>query len=151
VANCPGSATGILLYDSSGAIVTRSNNVSSTQGAVVYISVNGGSISSNVISNTLVFDGIDIDTDGSSPGTGNTVSSNTIMNSSESSVYVDTAGNSVVNNKFIEAPIGIWFVAAGSSQSGNKFLDIPLSVQSGPGSSVANASLSGSPKPQPAR
>jgi hypothetical protein len=151
VANCPGSATGILLYDSSGAIVTRSNNVSSTQGAVVYISVDGGSISGNVISNTLVFDGIDIDTDGSSPGTGNTVSSNTIMNSGESSVYVDTASNSVVNNKFVEAPIGIWFVAAGSSQSGNKFLDIPLSVQSGPGSSVANASLSGGPKPQPAR
>ena len=69
VADCPGSATGILLYDSSGAIATHNNNISSTQGAVVYISVNGGSISGNVISNTLVFDGIDIDTDGSSPGT----------------------------------------------------------------------------------
>ena len=151
VADCTGSATGILLYDSSGAITTRSNNVSSTQGAVVYVSVNGGTISSNVISNTLVFDGIDVDTDGSSPGTGNTVSTNTIMNSSESSVYVNTASNSVVNNTFVEAPIGIWFVAAGSSQSGNKFVDIPLSVQSGPGPSVANASLSVSPKPQPAR
>jgi hypothetical protein len=151
VANCTASATGILLYDPSGAITTRSNNVSSTQGAVVYISVNGGTIGSNVISNTLVFDGIDIDTDGSSPGTGNTVSSNTVMNSSESSVYVDTASNSVVNNTFVEAPIGIWFVVTGSTQSGNKFVDIPLSVQSGPGPSVANASLRASPKPQPMR
>ncbi len=151
VADCPGSATGILLYDSSGAIATRNNNISSTQGAVVYFSVNGGTISGNVISNTLVYDGIDIDTDGSSAGTGNTVSSNTVMNSSESSVYVDTAGNSVVNNKFVEAPIGIWFVVTGSSQSGNKFVDIPLSVQSGPGPSVANASHSASPKPQPMR
>ena len=73
------------------------------------------------------------------------------MNSSESSVYVDTASNSVVNNKFVEAPIGIWFVVTGSSQSGNKFLDIPLSVQSGPGPSVASLSLSASPRPQPAR
>jgi len=151
VANCPGSATGILLYDPSGAITTHGNNISGTQGAVVYISVNGGTISNNVISNSIVFDGIDIDTDGTSAGTGNTVSANTIMNSSESSVYVNTASNSVVNNTFIEAPIGIWFASIGSSQSGNKFLDIPLSVQNGPGSSVANGSLRGSPKPQPTR
>jgi hypothetical protein len=151
VANCAGSATGILLYDASGAVATHTNNVSSTQGAVVYISVNGGSITGNVISNTLVFDGIDIDTDGSSPGTGNTVNSNKIMNSSESSVYVNTAGNSVLNNTFIEAPIGIWFVATGSSQSGNKFLDIPLSVQSGAGPSAASLSLSPGPRPKPAR
>jgi hypothetical protein len=147
VANCVGSATGILLYDPSGAISTHSNNVSSTQGAVVYISVNGGSITSNVISNTLVFDGIDVDTDGTSPGTGNLVNLNTVMNSSESSVYVDTAGNSVINNIFVEAPIGIWFVAAGSGQSGNKFFAIPLTVQSGPGPLVSKRS----PKPQPAR
>jgi hypothetical protein len=147
VANCAGSATGILLYESSGAIATHTNNVSSTQGAVVYISVNGGSISSNVISNTLVFDGIAIDTDGSSPGTGNTVNLNTVTNSSESSVYVNTASNSVVNNTFIEAPIGIWFVATGNNQSGNKFFDIPRSVQSGAGPSVASRS----PRPQPAR
>jgi hypothetical protein len=148
VANCPGSATGILLYDPSGAIDTHNNNVSSTQGAVVYFSVDGGSITSNVISDTLVYDGIDIDTDGSSPGTGNTVNLNTVMNSSESSVYVNTSGNSVVNNKFIEAPIGIWFVATGNSQSGNKFFDIPLRVQSGAGPSAAG---SRGPRPQPAR
>ncbi len=148
VANCAGSATGILLYDPSGAISTHNNNVSSTQGAVVYYPVTNGSISGNVISNTLVFDGIDIDTDGSSPGTGNTVNLNTIMNSSESSVYVNTAGNSVVNNTFIEASIGIWFVATGNSQSGNKFFDIPLKVQSGAEPSVAG---SRGPRPQPAR
>ena len=152
VANCPGSATGILLYEASGAIATSTNNVSSTQGAVVYISVNGGSISGNTISNTLVFDGVDIDTDGSSSGTGNTVSSNAVMNSSESSVFVNTAGNSVQNNTFIEAPIGIWFAAAGNSQSGNKFFDIPLSVQSS-ASAPASLALGGSrsPRPQPTR
>ena len=148
VANCSGSATGILLYDPSGAIATHNNNVSSTQGAVVYFSVNGGAVSSNVISNTLVFDGIDIDTDGSTPGTGNTVNLNTVMNSSESSVYVNTAGNSVLNNMFVEAPIGIWFVATGNNQSGNKFFDIPLKVQSGAEPSFAS---NRGPRPQPAR
>jgi parallel beta-helix repeat protein len=133
--NCPGSSTGILIYDpstsTSASVNTKSNNVSSTQGAIYYLSANDGTISGNTISATLVFDGIGIDTDGTSAGTGNTVTQNTIMNSSESGVYVDTANNSLTGNTIIETPIGLWFVVSGNTQSGNKFFATPLTVQQG--------------------
>jgi parallel beta-helix repeat protein len=130
-ATCPGSSTGLLVYDPSGAVATKSNNISNTQGAVYYLSSLGGNISGNTISNTLVYDGIGIDTDGTNAGTGNTVSQNTIMNSSESGVYVDTAGNSLTDNTIVETPIGLWFVVSGNTQTGNKFFATPLTVQQG--------------------
>ena len=131
-ANCPGSSTGLLIYDPTGSIATKSNNVSSTQGAVYYLSVIGGAISSNVISATLVYDGIAIDTDGTNAGTGNTVNLNTIMNSSESGVYVNTSANPVNSNTIVETPIGIWLVnTSNPTPTGDKFFDTALTVQSG--------------------
>jgi parallel beta-helix repeat protein len=149
--DCPGSSTGILIYDPSlsAPVNTKSNNISSTQGAIYYLSANGGTISGNTISATLVFDGIGIDTDGTNPGTGNAVTQNTIMNSSESGVYVDTAGNSLTGNTIIETPIGLWFVVSGNTQSSNKFFATPLTVQQGtpPAPTRGGKSM----KPQPIR
>lgn len=147
--NCPASSTGVLIYDPSGAITTKSNNISGTQGAVYYLSASSGTIASNTISNTLVFDGIVIDTDGSNPGTANTVNLNTIMNSSESAVFVNTDGNSVTNNTIVETPIGIWFLDAMNSQSGNKFFATPLTVLQGPAPAAIRSGQG--IKPQPAR
>ena len=146
---CPASATGVLIYDPSGSITTRSNNVSNTQGAIYYLSASNGSISANTISNTFVYDGIGIDTDGTNAGTGNTVNQNVIMNSSESGVYVNTANNSVINNTVIETPIGIWFVNTNNTQSGNKFFATPLTVQQG--TPPATARRGQGMKPQPVR
>jgi hypothetical protein len=129
--NCGASATGILIYDPSSGVNTRMNNISGTQGAIYYLSASNGSITNNTISQTLVFDGIAIDTDESNPGTGNTVSANHILNSSESGMYVNTASNSITNNTIDEAPIGIWFFTLGSSQSGNKLYATPVQVKNG--------------------
>jgi hypothetical protein len=149
-ATCPGSSTGILIYDPSGVIATKSNNISNTQGAVYYLSATGGNISSNTISNTLVYDGIAIDTDGSGPGTGNTVTLNTIMNSSESGLYVNTDGNSLTNNKIVDTPIGIWLVDTNNTQTGNKIYAAAVSVQQG-AAPAASARGKATMKPQPVR
>jgi hypothetical protein len=152
-ATCTGSSTGILIYDPSTSIsapvTTRSNNLSSTQGAIYYLSANNGTISSNTISATLVYDGIGIDTDGTSAGTGNTVTQNTIMNSSESGVYVDTANNSLTSNTIVETPIGLWLVVSGNTQSANKFFATPLTVQQGTPPAPARGGRG--MKPQPIR
>jgi parallel beta-helix repeat protein len=144
--NCSSTATGILIYEASAGVVTKGNNVTNTQGAVYYLSSSNGTISGNTFSNTFVFDGIGVDTDGTNPGTGNTVTANTIVNSSESGIYIDTAGNFVTDNKIVETPIGIWFVTPGSSQSGNSFYATPVTVENGvPPAQVGHQAR----KPQP--
>ena len=148
-ATCPGSSTGVLIYDPSGVITTSSNNVSNTQGAIYYLSASNGKISANTISNTFVYDGIAIDTDGTGPGTGNTVNQNIIMNSSESGVYVNTSGNSVTANTIVETPIGIWFADTSNTQTGNKFFATPLTVQQGVPPAAARRGEG--VKPQPVR
>jgi hypothetical protein len=148
-ANCPFSATGVLIYDPSGTINTKSNRISDTQGAIYYQGASGGDIASNTISNTLVYDGIDIYPDTLLPGTGNTVTLNAIMNSSESGMYVDTDSNFITDNTITDTPIGIWLADTNNSPTGNKIYAAAVEIQQGtpPQAGHRRAMM----KPQPVR
>jgi hypothetical protein len=140
--NCVASSTGILIYQSNSVNVTA-NNISTTQGAIYYFDANGGNATSNTISQTLVWDGIGIDTDGQSSGDNHVVNDNYISTSDESDVYIDTNNNSVTNNSLNETPIGIWFNSGtGNTQSGNKFYTTLTPTQSG----AVDAVIAGSVK-----
>jgi parallel beta-helix repeat protein len=147
--NCTYSATGISIYDPSGTIATKSNHIDDTQGAIYYQGESGGDIASNTISNTLVFDGIDIYPDTGLPGTGNTVTLNTIMNSSESGMYVDTDSNTITDNKIVDTPIGIWLADTNNTPAGNKIYAAAIEIQEG--TPPQAGARRGKMKPQPFR
>ncbi len=83
------AAAGILVYASSGVTVSG-NTVSSTQFGIAYVtdpalgSADGGSVKSNKISSTHIFDGIDLCNNGT------TVMSNVINGSDEAAIHVDS-------------------------------------------------------------
>ena len=134
-----GSATGILLYDADAgagnapAVSVTKNIVGQSQGGIYtfydgYMSQGSPSaaysITSNQISDTLVFDGIGLQSNG------DTVSGNTIVNSAESGIAFNSGNNSANSNTIIEAVSGILIAAAGNSvPTGNKDIDVVQPVQ----------------------
>src|ERR1700722_16644994 len=97
------SATGILVYASSGLSV-KDNTVGNTQGIVIYSGGTAGSgdqntVMSNHVVDTDTYDGIDVCSNG------NTVNANAIMGSSQGGVHLDDScvepngGSSGGNNK----------------------------------------------------
>ncbi len=150
VSNCDAAATGILIYDSVGVTATG-NVVGQTQTGIYDSSADApppgatnGMITSNRVSNTLVFDGIAI------YGNGSTVGQNTITQSSESGVYIYGDNNQVNGNTMIEAPIGILIDSGtGTTVQNDKYFDVSQTVLTSPG---GPAKTTGSrPHPQPVR
>ena len=131
IADCTYATTGILIYDSVGVIITG-NTVEQTQGAIYAYSdatppTLNNVITSNKVSNSQVFDGIAVYGDGS------TISSNTIVNSSESGVNFLGNSNKASGNTVIEAPVGVLIsFGTGSVINGEKNYDVPLPVVTAP-------------------
>jgi len=99
-----GSASGILVYDSSNVTVS-SNHVGNTQNGIAVYGVDsvtvGDTISSNYVDGTLVYDGIDL-----CGSTGGTISLNTVSNSGQSAIHLDGscgigAGGTAVSGNII--------------------------------------------------
>jgi hypothetical protein len=96
-----GSSTGILIYEGANGTTVSANTVTTSQ-VGVYLDTDSGTASSNLITNTLVYDGIYV------LGDSNIVAQNSVTNSDESGIFVDGTSNSVTKNKINEAPIGIY-------------------------------------------
>jgi parallel beta-helix repeat protein len=95
-----GSASGILLFQVGNGVTVSSNTVGTSQTGI-YQEGNLGTIISNVILNTIVYDGIYV------LGDTNTVTRNGITDSDESGIFIDGTGNTVTKNTINEAPVGI--------------------------------------------
>jgi len=111
------AAAGILLYDTSGTPLVKTNTVGNTQYGIALVTDtsgegDGATVSGNRVFGTRIFDGIDVCTNS------NIIQSNTIMNSSESAIHLDascgvfdggTSGNSnaLSSNTMIDACTGI--------------------------------------------
>jgi parallel beta-helix repeat protein len=102
-----GAAAGILIYDSGGMTITG-NTVTYTQGGIPIQtdgsqSDNNNTITSNLVTNTQLGDGIDLCSNG------NTVSSNTVFSSGQSGIHLDsscgsttsTGNNNVVSRNIV--------------------------------------------------
>lgn len=79
-----------------------SNTVTTTQTGV-YLDASNSTASANLITRTLVFDGIFLPAGADS----NTIANNVITNSDESGIWVDGTSNIVRRNEINETPIGI--------------------------------------------
>jgi len=134
-------ATGILLFDTqeNSGITVSSNNVHNSQGAVVMVTDTPGSfgdgvsVQSNTIFEVVNFDAIDACTNN------NTIKSNTIANSSQSAIHLDSScsgtgnGNTVNGNIMLESACAGILQDTGTSDSigSNLFVDIPFTVLNG--------------------
>jgi nitrous oxidase accessory protein NosD len=118
-----GAAAGILIYDS-GDTTIRGNSVTFTQFGIAIQtdgteSDNDNTVTNNLVTNTQLFDGIDICSNG------NTVSSNSVFTSGQSGIHLDsscsstpTANDNVVSkNAVSDACAGILL----GSGTGNSF------------------------------
>jgi parallel beta-helix repeat protein len=114
------AAAGILLYDTTGTPSVKNNTVGNTQFGIVVDTDTGmtgaTSVTGNKVFGTRLYDGIDVCSNG------NTVETNTVVNSAESGIHLDaTCGstgnhNTVTGNTLIDACTG---VLADTGTSGN--------------------------------
>jgi hypothetical protein len=105
------AASGILIYDTTGSLSVKNNTVGNTQFGIVIDTDTGNSgaatVTGNKVFGTRIFDGIDICSNS------NTITSNTVLNSSESAIHLDATcgstgnGNSVSGNTLIDACVGL--------------------------------------------
>jgi hypothetical protein len=153
------SASGILIYDSSGTkstpISISMNTVSNTQGAIVtYGDSNGNADYNSVTSNKITtspaagpyfIDGIDLCSNN------NTATSNTVFNSSGSGVHIDSSctelsgptgnGTSVSSNTINEACAGVLLGnSSTSTASGNVTYNVVQTTFPGDSCPVSNQS-----------
>jgi Periplasmic copper-binding protein (NosD) len=122
------AASGILLFDTSGAPLVNTNTVGNSQFGIAVESDtaaegDGATVMSNKVFGTRIFDGIDVCSNG------NTIESNTIVNSSESAIHLDQScgegnNNTVAKNIIIEACTGVLAdpLTAGNTVSGSFFV-----------------------------
>jgi len=128
LSNCAATATGILVYDSSDVTV-NTNHVANTQGAVGIDSdgslpADDEVIENNVVDGTLVYDAIDV-----CGSNGSSVTGNTITNSGQSAIHLDSTcalyggpvgGTATVSGNILnEACAGILNGSAGNTIGAN--------------------------------
>ncbi len=132
------AAAGILVYDSAD-VKTVNNVVGNTQFGIVYVtdtsfpglSADGGTIASNTVLGTSIFDGIDICSNH------NSVTHNVVYDSDESGIHLDsscgTTGNDnhVLRNTINEACAAILDGGSGNVTSGNVFLNDVYTILTG--------------------
>ncbi len=125
-----GSSTGILVYQGATATAVSSNTVTTTQTGV-YLDASNSTANANLITRTLVYDGIYLPAGADS----NTISNNSITNSDESGIWVDGTTNTVTKNSINEAPIGIHAACGNtvpiSGTTKNTFYNVPLPLDGG--------------------
>jgi hypothetical protein len=143
------SASGILNYDSSGTssepITIGSNTVSNTQGGIVTYGDSNGNADYNTVTNNKIttspaagpylIDGIDLCSNNNTAGT------NTVFNSSEAGVHIDSSctevngptGNnsSAYSNTINDACVGVLTGSGTGTASGNITYNVQLSTNSG--------------------
>lgn len=132
------AATGILVYASAN-VSAKSNTVGNSQLGISFDSdtpgsADNGTITSNRVSATHLFDGIDVCSNS------NTVHNNTIIGSDESAVHLDSAcgstgnSNTVTNNVINDSCAGILEDpgTAGNTVGSNAFHNVTNTVATGP-------------------
>jgi parallel beta-helix repeat protein len=145
------SSADILLYDAKedGSIAISGNTLGNSNYAVSLFTDAAGtygdgvSVTTNKIFGTSTFDAIDVCTNG------NTITGNTIFNSSESGIHLDAsctgtgAGNTVTGNTILESACAGILTDAGAGTVGvnNVFYTVPFPVTS----STASCTLPSSP------
>jgi hypothetical protein len=153
-------ATGILLYDTANdmSIEVNSNTVANSQGAVVLVTAeddgannegNGVYVNSNNIFATVNYDAIDVCTNN------NQVNNNTIFDSSQSGIHMDSScsgsGNNTGNSNSASgnvitdsgcAGILVDSAASGNTIGTNTYYDVPSQVLNG-SCSAANMKRTG--------
>jgi hypothetical protein len=130
------AASGILVYASNDVSVTQ-NSVNSAQFGIVtvtdpnYGTADSGTISSNHIAGTQLYDAIDL------CSSNNTVKSNTIYNSGQSGIHIDDScgtgnGNAVSSNLINEACAGILLgTGTGNTTTPNTYFNVVNTTMSG--------------------
>ena len=132
------AATGILVYASAGVSVT-SNTVGNSQLGISFDSdptdgsADGGTIASNKVSATHLFDGLDVCSNG------NSVLKNTVFGSDESGIHLDSAcsgtgtSNTVTNNVINDSCAGILEDPGTTNTVGsNTFHNVTNTIATGP-------------------
>jgi hypothetical protein len=129
------AAAGLLVFDASN-VKTTGNTVASTQFGIAYVEdavglADGGTIASNKVSATHIFDGIDVCSDN------NTVQSNTVNASDESGIHFDSScggtGAQVLvgGNTFNGACAGILLGNLSTPSGSNTFYNVTNKTLSG--------------------
>ena len=114
-----GIGSGILIYGSGGLAITG-NSVANTQTGIVTVTdgsftANGNTVTNNLVTNTHIYDGIDLCSDS------NTATGNTVFSSDEAGIHLDStcgstgSNNTVSRNTVNEACAGI--LVGGSSNT----------------------------------
>jgi hypothetical protein len=111
------AAAGILLFDAASGVTVKLNTVGNTQFGIALATDTSGlddgeTVTSNKVTGTRIFDGIDVCSNG------NTIHGNTVSNSTESAIHLDAScgvnppvgggnNNTVTNNIVSDATVGI--------------------------------------------
>lgn len=138
------SSADILLYDAkqSASIVVSGNTLGNSNVAISLFTSTPGtygdgvSVTGNKIFGTSTFDGIDVCTNG------NTITGNTIFNSSQSGIHLDAScggtgtGNAVTGNTILESACAGVLTDSGTGTVGanNTFYTVPFPITSSTGS-----------------
>ncbi len=159
------AAAGILVFASANVLVSG-NTVGNTQFGITFVSdpvfgsADKGVITSNRVTATHIFDGIDLCSNS------NKVHDNIINGSDEAGIYVDSSCGKVTGNKVSDntingacAGIMVGTLAGSNSISGNDFFNVQNTMMTAdvcpalapPASSIAAASAAPKSKYQPAR
>jgi hypothetical protein len=121
--DCATNATGILVIESNGIVVT--NNTTGSNQVGIFIGGNGSSVHSNTIFNSEVLVGVAL------IGNSNTAVSNSITHSDQAAIFVQGNNNSVQSNTITDAGIGIFKVSGstGTNLRANFFFSTPIPMQ----------------------
>jgi nitrous oxidase accessory protein NosD len=121
--DCATNATGILVIESDGIVVT--NNTTGSNQVGIFIGGNSSSVRSNTIFNSEVLVGVAL------IGNGNTAALKTITHSDQAAVFVQGNNNSIVASRITDAGIGIFKVSGstGTVLRANSFFATPITVQ----------------------
>jgi hypothetical protein len=121
--DCATNATGILVIESNGIVVT--NNTAGSNQVGIFIGGNSSSVHSNTIFNSEVLVGVAL------IGNGNSASLNTITHSDQAAVFVQGNNNSILANTITDAAIGIFKVSGsvGTILRANSFFATPIPMQ----------------------
>ena len=130
--NCVAASANIIIFDSDGVRVSGNTTVNAQLN--IYYQGNRGEVVNNTISQSPVFDGIDL------VGNRNSAEDNNVKNSGLDGVYVLGNRNEVTENIINEAPIGIFEDSPSSNNhfSQNDFDNTEKNVVSVASSAAAN-------------
>lgn len=121
--DCTTNATGILVIESDGIVVT--NNTTGSNQVGIFVGGNSSSVRTNTIFNSEVLVGIAL------MGNSNAAALNTITHADQAGVFVQGNNNSILATRITDAGIGIFKVSGstGTVLRANSFFATPITVQ----------------------